>query len=177
MIETERLIFRKFTLDDLPKLVELRSDEEVIRYLGGKRLQNPEAIEKRIRFYIECYEKYGFGICAMIWKETGEMIGWSGLHPLEQTGEIEVAYGMIKKFWGMGIGSESARAWLEYGFLKSGLSRIVAIAAPENKASWRIMEKLGMTREKTGVFYGMECVFYAISREEFLNSNKTNTKK
>lgn len=168
MLETERLIIRKFTPEDLPKLIELRSDEEVSRHLGGSRLQNPEAIEKRLRFYLDCYAKFGYGMCAMLWKETGEMFGWSGLQPLEETGETEVGYGMSKKFWRRGIGFECARAWLEYGFRTLGLDRIVAIAAPENTGSWRIMEKLGMSYEKNEEHYGMSCVFYAISKDEFL---------
>ncbi len=172
-METERLLHRKFTLEDFDKLVELRSDDEVIKYLGGRRLQNPEAIEKRLSFYIECYEKYGFGMCALIWKPTGEMIGWSGLQPLEDTGETEVGYGMIKEFWGKCIGYETARGWLEYGFEKANLEKIVAVASPENTASWRIMEKLGMRREKTEMHYGMECVFYAITKNEFLKAKNS----
>ena len=170
MLETERLLIRKFTFDDLDKLIELRSDEEVIRYIGGRKMQNPEAIEKRLRFYIDCYEKYGYGMCALVWKETGEMIGWCGLQPLEETNETEVGYGMIREFWGRGIGLECARAWLEYAFNERGADRIVAVAAPENKGSWRIMEKCGMTYEKTDQHYGMDCVFYGISREEFLRT-------
>ena len=168
MLETERLLIRQFTDDDLDKLLELRSDDEVIKYIGGRRMQNPESIKKRLRFYIDCYAKYGYGMCAMIWKETGEMIGWSGLQPLEETDEIEVGYGMTKKFWGKGIGYECAKAWLEFGFNTANATRIVAVAAPENTGSWRIMEKLGMKYEKTDEYYGMECVFYGISRDEFL---------
>lgn len=167
MLETERLIVRQFVPDDLDKLIELRSDDEVIRFLGGRRLQNPEAIEKRLQFYIGCYAKYGFGMSAMIWKETGEMFGWSGLQPLDDVTEIEIGYGMTKEFWGKGIGYECARAWLEYGFEKANLERIVAVASPENTGSWRIMEKCGMKYEKTEMHYGMECVFYAISKTEF----------
>ena len=167
MFETERLLIRKFTMDDLPKLIELRSDEAVNKYLGGTRLQNPEAIEKRFRVYLDCYEKFGFGVCALVWKETGEMFGWSGLMPLEDSGEIEVGYGMSKDFWGKGVGYECARAWLEYGFEKAGLERIVAVAQPENTGSWRIMEKLGMRYEKTEEHYGIDCKFYAITKEEF----------
>ena len=170
MIETERLLIRKFTLDDLPKLIELRADPEVNKYLGGTRMQNPEAIEKRIPFYIDCYKKYGFGMCAMIWKESGEMVGWSGLQPLEKTGKTEVGYGMIKEFWGRGIGFETARGWLEYGFEKAHLEKIVAVASPENTASWRIMEKLGMRRGKLETHYGISCFFYAISKEEFIKA-------
>lgn len=168
MLETERLIIREFTFEDLDTLIELRSDDEVNKYLGGKARQNPEAIAKRLKDYIESYEKFGFGASAMIWKETGEMIGWSGLMPLNETGEVELGYGMVKEFWGRGIGCECAVAWLKFGFEKAGLERIVAIAYPENKSSRRIMEKCGMKFEKIAMHYDIECVFYAISKNEFI---------
>jgi ribosomal-protein-alanine N-acetyltransferase len=174
MIESERLIFRKFTLDDLPMLIEQRSDPEVNKFLGGTKLQNPEALAKRIRFYISCYDTHGFGSCAMIWKPTGEMIGSAGLQPLDGSDDIEVGYSMVREYWGKGIGTEAARAWLEHGFRDHGLDRIVAIAVPENLASRRIMEKLGMRYEKTEMHYGSECVFYAISKDEFLISNSAS---
>lgn len=172
MLETERLVHRKFTSEDLPRLIEMRSDPAVNIYLGGTRMQNTEAITKRIQFYIDCYDKYGFGMSALVWKPTGEIIGWSGLQPLDGTSEIEVGYGMIKEFWGRGIGFETAKAWLDFGFHEKNLERIVAVAYPENTGSWRIMEKLGMRYEKTEAHYGADCVFYGISREEFdkLNS-------
>jgi RimJ/RimL family protein N-acetyltransferase len=168
-IETERLIIRKFTTEDLPKLIELRVEPEVYKYLGGDALQNPEAIKIRLQFYIDCYEKYGFGMSAVIWKETDEMIGWSGLQPLADTGEIEVGYGFAQEFWGKGLATECAKAWLDHGFNKANLERIVAVAYPENNASWRVMEKLGMKYEKNEEHYGSDCVFYAISKDEYLN--------
>lgn len=169
MLETERLIMRKLNESDLPELIRIRSDPEVYKYLGGPRRQNPEALEKRLRFYISSYDKYGFGTCAMLWKETGEMIGTSGLQPLENTDEIEIGYGLTKAFWGKGLATEAAHSWLEYGFTAAGLKRIVAIALPENTASWRVMEKLGMSFEKTDRHYGLDCVFYAISKKEFFD--------
>ena len=169
MIESERLLFRKFTLDDLPNLIEQRSDPEVNKYLGGTKLQNPEALGKRIRFYMSCYETHGFGMCAMLWKPSGEMIGSAGIQPLDGTDEIEVGYSMIRDYWGMGIGTEAARAWLNFGFQNAGLDRIVAVAHTDNWASRRIMEKLGMSYEKTEDHYGAECAFYAISKAAFLN--------
>lgn len=100
------------------------------------------------------------------------MFGWSGLQPLDWTTEIEVGYGMIKKFWGIGIGYEAAKTWLGFGFNEKNLSRIVAVAYPENTGSRRIMEKLGMKYEKTETHYGAECVFYGISNQEFVTLNK-----
>lgn len=171
MFETERLIIRKFTPEDLPWIIEVRTQPVINKYLGGTALQNPEMITQRLDFYFDCYEKHGFGLCAMHWKETGELFGWSGLQPLGDTGEIEVGYGMKHEFWGKGIGFECAKAWLDFGFKEKNLERIVAVASPENVGSWRIMEKLGMTREKYAEHYGMHCVFYAISKEDYLKLN------
>lgn len=168
MLETERLLIRTFTPEDLPELIEMRCVPEVNIYLGGTGLQNPEAITKRMQFYLNCYEKYGFAMSAMIWKETGEFFGWSGLQPLDETGEIEVGYGMKQSFWRKGIGLECATAWLDFGFYEKNLERIVAVAAPENTGSWRIMEKLGMAYEKTEFHYDMMCKFYAISKADWI---------
>jgi ribosomal-protein-alanine N-acetyltransferase len=167
MIETERLFFRRLTDDDLPWLIQMRSPEPVNRYLGGTKLQNPEALAKRLRFYIDCYDKFGFGNCAMGLKSTGELIGTSGLQPLEDTGEIEVGYNLSERFWRHGYGFECAFAWLRFGFEECGLERIVAVSYPKNVASWKIMEKCGMKYEKNELHYGIDCVYYAISRNEF----------
>ncbi len=167
MLETERLIIRRYTHDDLEELIEMRTDPDVYRYLGGTLRQNPAEITKRLDFYMSCYEKLGFGMSAMIWKETGENIGGSGLQPLEDTGEIEVGYSLKKRFWRMGIGFECASAWLKHGFEDAGLERIVAVADADNIGSWRIMEKCGMSFEKIEFHYNMECRFYAISKDEW----------
>ncbi len=168
MIETERLLIRKYIAEDLPLIIKQRTVEDVARFIGGVKLQTPEFIEKRLNMYFEHYEKYGFGMGAMIWKETGENIGWSGLQPLENSGEIEVGYGMIKEFWRRGIGFECAKAWLQFGFETAKLERIVAVANEENIGSWRIMEKLGMKYEGKKFHYGMDLVFYAIQRQDFV---------
>lgn len=170
VLETDRLAFRPFVLEDLPLLIEQRSDPEMNRYLGGPDLQNAAFLSKRINYYISSFESCGFGSCLMFWKKTGEPIGSAGLQPLEGTDDIEVGYNMINEFWGRGIGTEAAKAWMDYGF-KKGLERIVAVAHLDNLASIRIMKKLGMTYEKTEMHWGIECDFYGISKNEFYRSN------
>lgn len=172
MFETERLIIKKLTPEDLPWLIEMRSPDAVNRFLGGPAAQNAEALTERTAFYLECHEKLGFGFSSMALRSNGEKIGTSGLMPLEDTGEIEVGYNLGEKYWRQGFGYECAIGWLKYGFETAGLTRIVAVADPDNKGSWRIMEKCGMTYEKTEGHYGMDCVFYAISREDFLRTNR-----
>ena len=175
MIETERLIIDRLTPDDLSWLVEMRSPDAVNRYLGGPTMQNLEALTKRLEFYLDCYERLGFGFCAMTLKSTGERIGTSGLVPLEDSGEIEIGYNLSEKFWRQGFGYECAMAWLKYGFEVVGLERIVAVAHPDNKGSWGIMEKCGMHYEKSGFHYNMDVVFYAITREEFMRPKHDET--
>ena len=168
MLESDRIIFKKLTPDNLTWLIGMRSPEAVNRYLGGPEKQNLESLTARLQFYIDCYDEFDFGVCAMELKDTGEWIGTSGLQPLEETGEIEVGYNLSEKFWRQGYGYECAMAWLAFGFEKCGLERIVAVAYPENTGSWKIMEKCGMSYQKNELHYGIDCVFYAISQDEFL---------
>ena len=177
-IETGRLRLRPFTHADLPALRAMRAKEEVARYLGTSAIQTPEFVAERLDAYLECYRLHGFGMAAVEEKAFGELIGWSGLQPLEfgwngersaKAGkEIEVGYGFDTPHWGKGYGTEVAAAWLRYGFEGVKLARIVAVASPENKSSWRVMEKLGMKYVTTEPHYGNPCVFYTISREEFV---------
>ena len=93
---------------------------------------------------------------ARIWavgfhKEDSALIGWSGLSYLEDTGEVEIGYGLAKPYWGRGLASEAAAATIKYGFEQLGLPRIVAIASPDNITSRRVLEKLGMKFEKVAL--------------------------
>jgi ribosomal-protein-alanine N-acetyltransferase len=185
-IETERLRLRPFTHADLPALLSMRAKEEVARYLGTSAIQTPEFVAERLDAYLECYRLHGLGMAAVEKKTDGErggefggeLIGWSGLQPLEfgwnkersaKAGqEIEVGYGFDSPHWGKGYATEVAAAWLRYGFEEAKLARIVAVASPENKSSWRVMEKLGMKYVTTETHYGNPCVYYTISRDEFV---------
>lgn len=181
-IETDRLRLRPFTLEDLAALCEMRVKEEVARYLGTTARQTPEFVAERLRQYLECYRRYNFGVAAVEEKSgAGGLIGWSGLQPLEfgwennypaagADTEIEVGYGFDAPHWGKGYATEAGAAWLRYGFEHARLERIVAVASPENRSSWRVMEKLGMKYETTEEHYGSPCVFYAISRAEFASA-------
>lgn len=171
MLETERLVFRRLTWNDLDEMVAMRSDPEVARYIGGEKARTREFNETWLQFYLDCYDKFGYGTMATVYKPNNKLIGWCGLQPLEDTGETEVGYGFVKEYWGRGLGEEAARAWLDYGFSVAGLERIVAVAVPENKGSRRIMEKCGMKYEKTERHYGDNLVFYAVARNEFLRHN------
>jgi RimJ/RimL family protein N-acetyltransferase len=78
-----------------------------------------------------------------------------------------VGYAIAKEKWGNGYATEAAAAAVDHAFRRLKLERIVAVAYPENTASIRVMEKLGMKFVRTGEFYAKELVQYAIGRDEW----------
>ena len=90
------------------------------------------------------------GLLATIHKETGKFIGRCGLLPwtIEGQREVEVAYTIAQEYWGQGLATEAAKAILQYGFKQLHLSRLICLIDPENIASQRVAEKIGMSVEK-----------------------------
>ncbi|REJ76341.1 MAG: N-acetyltransferase [Acidobacteria bacterium] len=167
IVKTERLSMRPFTEDDLEWMIGHRTDAEVARYLGGLELQTPSFVEKRLKLYIGCYRELGLSMCLTSLRDNGRPVGISGLKPLDKTGEIELGYSFDKDQWGKGLATEAALAWLDFGFRESGLERIVAVAEPENSASIRVMEKVGMKFEDKAFYYGFLLSRYAINKADF----------
>ena len=166
-IETARLHLRPLTLDDVRALTIVRSDPEVMRYIGAGAISTEEDVRAAITRDLNLREQHGFGRCAVILKEMGELIGWCGLTFLDETNDVEIGYGVAKAFWKKGIITEAARAMLRYGFEELKLPRIVAVAMPENEGSWRVMEKIGMRYVGRAFYYNCDVVYYEIAREDF----------
>ena len=167
IIETDRLTLRPYTMDDLDDLAVIRAKPEVMRYINNGQTQNREQVAERLRAYLKHYEQHGFSVCAVIHRADARLIGGSGLFTLDRTPEIEVGYTLDQPYWGQGLATEAAHAWLRYGFEEVGLDAIAAVAYPENQASRHVMEKLGLTYRKNGTFYGGEAVYYRIERIDF----------
>jgi len=166
-IETDRLILRPFELDDLDDLAAILADPDVTRYLPGGRPRTREQTEATLRFIIGHWEQRGFGWWAVNQKTGRELIGWCGLKLLDSTGEVEVLYLFARRHWGQGYATEAGTASLRYGFEELKLDRIIALAVPENAASRRVMEKIGMQYEKTAVHYNLDLACYSITRQAF----------
>jgi RimJ/RimL family protein N-acetyltransferase len=167
-IETTRLRLRKFTLCDLDSLSIVRADPDVMRYIGSGKPDSLEQVRIILNKFLAHWEQHGFGRWAVVYKETNELIGWCGLSYLEDTGEVEIGYGIAKSCWGKGLISEAAAACIKFGFEELGLDRIVAVAWPDNVASRRIMDKLEMKYIRAAHYYHTEIVYYAICRDEYL---------
>lgn len=164
-LETERLILRMFSPEDALTLHRIWNDAEVMKYIEGWR-PSPEDARAAMTRLVQHWRDKGFGQWAIVHKEDGQLIGYAGFKHLDQTPEVELLYGIDKPYWNKGYTTEVGRACLRYVFESTELERIVAVAMPENIGSWRVMEKLGMRREKIARYYNHDLVYYAILREE-----------
>ncbi len=169
-IETARLRLRPYTLDDLDRLTVILSNPEVMKY--SPRGPIPKGKEKQVtgeilKYFIEHWEKYGFGVWAVVDKVSRKLIGHCGLNCLPNSPDIEVLYRLDQNYWNRGIATEATKSAINYGFEFTKLHKIVAIASPKHIASVRVMEKAGLKYEKDARFYKTDVVYYAIHRQNW----------
>ena len=166
-VETERLLLRQFTIDDLDDLYFIYSHPDLSKYLSNEQPLRLDQTRAAINSIIESWQQHKFGVWAVVYKKHRKLIGHCGLKFLENTPEVQIGYLLLKDYWRRGLGTEAAAAVLKYGFDVVKLERIVAIAKPENIASRRVMEKVGMKYEKDAYFYENDVVYYSLSRQGY----------
>lgn len=166
-ITTSRLILRAFTEADVQSLHRILGERDVLRYFPNPDPPPQDKVQKLIAGQLKHWEDHGYGWWAVVPRSKSELIGWNGLQFLPETEEVEVGYLLAKAFWRKGLATEAARASLQYGFEKLELENIVAIVHPENIASRRVIEKLGMSLVDEARYFGMDCYRYSIERSSF----------
>jgi ribosomal-protein-alanine N-acetyltransferase len=155
ILETNRLVLRRLALPDAADLYRIYSDPETMKFMG----KAPDSVEEE-RNHLQAhianhYEKYGVGLWATALKENNRLIGRCGLmrKQIEGVEEVEIAYLLDRECWGKGLATEAAEAIIKHGHAKYGFKRIVAVIHPQNVASIRVAEKIGMEYERD-VLYG-----------------------
>jgi RimJ/RimL family protein N-acetyltransferase len=142
VIETERLLLRRFTDADREVVARWNADAEFTRHLAGvqTRAQSDDAFDRWQRHWVE----HGFGLLAVVWTETGELIGRVGpqYHRM-WAADPEVGWALDPAWWGRGIATEAGRASVEWGFGALDYARVVSITTEANLASRSVMAKLG----------------------------------
>ena len=147
LLETDRLILRRFTEADVDHLFALDNDPEVMRYINGGTPTPREVIEIQILPEFMRYDEQrpAFGFWAVDARQTGEFLGWLCFRPKpEDPHEVVLGYRFRKTAWGKGFATEGARAIINKGFAELAVRRVVATTYEKNVASRRVMEKLGM---------------------------------
>ncbi len=175
-LETKRLILREFTTEDVDNLYDLDSDPEVTRFIDGGLPPDREDIRTRIvPLFLAYYQKYAaYGYWAAIEKKSGVFLGWFHFRPAyDNASDIELGYRLKRSAWGKGYATELSGALIQQGFANLGIRRVTASALLANRASTRVMEKVGMKvthyyREERFPGEDKSAVKYALRREDYL---------
>lgn len=149
VLETERLVLRRFTLDDAGFILELVNQPPFLRFIGDKGVRTVEDARGYIRNGpLASYEQYGFGAWLVELKEDGEPIGMCGLFRRDWLDDVDVGFAFLSEHGSRGYAYESARAVLEHARDVLGLPRVVAVTALENPSSIKLLGKLGLRFER-----------------------------
>ena len=145
VIETQRLRLRRWLDDDLAALVRWNADPRFMRHMGRGPMSATESAAALARYRTH-WAQHGFGLLAVEDRATGTLIGRVGpqFHRLWPA-DPEVGWGFDPEWWGMGLATEAGAACVRWAFGVLDIPRLVSIATPDNVASRRVMEKLGLT--------------------------------
>lgn len=159
-----------FVPSDLDALDSIFSKPEVMKYLGlhGEPMSREETATALLSM-IKHWERHNYGRWAVVSKQDQRIIGCAGLRNFND--DAELVYLIDHSYWGQGLATELALACLDFGFKKHKFKKIVAFARPQNIASLRIMEKIGMRFVEEAVVFEVFVVKYELSEEDYhLNS-------
>jgi RimJ/RimL family protein N-acetyltransferase len=112
------------------------------------------------------WRRYGFGDWAVVERESGELVGFAGLHHVPGIADVNVGYALARPRWRLGYGSELLAALVEYGFSMLDLSEIVAVIDPRNSASIALAEHAGLRLRREFLWEGRSRLFYVLTREQ-----------
>ena len=182
-LESERLILRRFTQDDVDNLFELDSNPEVMRFVGGKSTPREAVVTQFLPAYLDYYrrgDRYGFW--AAIEKSSGDFLGWFHFRPLEaaEPNEAELGFRLHTAAWGRGYATEGSLALVNKGFRELGVETVVASCFAANVASRRVLEKAGLTLIRTYDHSSAElgeglAVEYALTKIDWERQNDAGT--
>jgi RimJ/RimL family protein N-acetyltransferase len=166
LTETERLILREFTFDDLDAFARLMADPEVMRFsLNGPMADKAQAKDYLQHRIIDHHAKYGYGLYAIVHKDKGCLIGIAGLLNQDIDGEhkVELGYRLHPDYWGQGYAFEAAKAICSFAFERLGLNDLISIIDPRNVRSVALARRIGMNFWKEAVFHDIHVHVYRLT--------------
>lgn len=167
MIETERLVLRHWSIEDVPSIAGIYGDPETMKWFARGVTFSPQELTESLKHVIEEYAYAGFGNHAVIEKASLAIIGHCGVHRGADTKEAEADWLMARDRWGLGYATEAASAVISRAFKEANARSICAVARRENLASIGVMRKLGMSFAGDCDRDGFPSVTYRVTREDF----------
>lgn len=149
-LETERLLLRPLTTDDAPFILTLLNEPSFLRFIGDKKVRNlDDARQYLLNGPIASYNAHGFGLLLVELNDSQTPIGMCGLLKREELPDPDIGFAFIPDYWRQGFGFEAATAVMNDVRDRLNLPRILAIVSPDNEASIKLLERLGMSYERT----------------------------
>jgi len=165
-LETDRLRLRWFREADFPGYLEMATDPEVMKFLGGQPQTHFEAW-KAMAAHIGHWYFRGYGVFAVEEKSSGKVVGRIGfMNPPGWPG-FELGWTLARASWGKGYATEGARRAMRYAFTEMERDHLISCIAPENINSIRVAERLGQTVEGETELLGKRVLLYGISRDKW----------
>ena len=164
LFTTDRLAVRTLEPTDLDAFHAITGDVELMRFVDAGVPLTREQTAYWIDKTRENFARDGYTTFAVVDRESRRMIGYAGLIHRPGTEQIEITYVLEKAAWGRGLATELARGLVDYGFRERGLRRIEATIDPDNRASRRVVEKLGFRLEGIETDDDGDTAVYAIER-------------
>lgn len=168
-ILTTHLELRPFRETDIDNIAQMLADPEATRYIGD--VKGREAAAESVRIMRDAFTSRGWGTLAVVLRGRSDCVGYCGVRPLPHTPEVEIAFALQRECWNRGYATEAAAASMDAAFNTLGIGSIVATVYPDNKASLRVLAKLGMTlkSEVFGHWPMNTALLFRIKRKDWLN--------
>lgn len=166
-LETERLILDTWRNDDWTEFRPIATEPEVMRYITGGAAWSDEKIRSFVDAQVETYRNRGFCRWKLLEKPTRKLIGFCGAGIWRDAPDPEIGWWLTRSHWGRGLAIEAAVLALRDAFERARLERLISVARPDNTASRRIMEKLGLEFEGEFESQSVTMVRYAIDRTRY----------
>jgi ribosomal-protein-alanine N-acetyltransferase len=163
-LESKRLLLLPWESADWTAFKPIATDPLVMKYISDGQVWPDEKIIESVERQRGHCRKSGFCLWKLISKNENSLAGFCGLQPLDDSPGIEIGWWLASDLWGQGIATEAAQVALNEGFERLGLKRVVAQAIRKNRASMRVMVKLGMRFEKEVLHHGFSVVMYSMEK-------------
>lgn len=186
VLTSERLLLRPLAEEDVDLGLVLLTDPEVMMHVG--ETQTRDQVIRDMPTYVKRCAGGRIGIWCVTERATGEKLGTAILLPLPidlddtdwnlvegpelPDGEIEIGYLLKRSAWGKGYATEAAGRLLRFAFGETPLEEVVAVTAPENEASQRVLRKIGLIHEGTRRAYAAECPGFRLTRDQWLERTR-----
>ena len=161
-IETERLILRPFEASDAEAAFGWFGNPTVMRFTPMGPDKSIEETKAKLTFFMDHQKAHGFSKWLILDRTSEVAIGDSGLLVLKGYGWIDLGFRFAQPYWGRGLATEAAAAWVHAAFDQFRLTRLGAFVHPKNHASIRVLEKVGFREDRRGVVMGMDSIVFSL---------------